>query len=222
MRKVLAAIGMASVVLSSSADTITKPLDLNFRLDGKSMGERSAEWWQWAMASTDDANPVSDTSGEHCSTGQEGKVWFLAGGFGSSKISRSCRIPNDKYLFFPIINMAYWPEKARNGYSCEHAQRSAAVNNDSALELFLEIDGQAIENPRHYRVRTSACFDVYERVPSERKAYRAYPAASDGYWIMLPPLARGRHTLKFGGRYNSKFDPFGKMVQDIEYQILVQ
>jgi hypothetical protein len=25
------------------------------------------------------------------------------------------------------------------------------------------------------------------------------PAVADGYWIMLPPLPTGTHTIKFGG-----------------------
>ena len=30
-----------------------------------------------------------------------------------------------------------------------------------------------------------------------------YPAASDGYWLMLPPLSKGRHVLRVDAHYNN-------------------
>jgi hypothetical protein len=38
----------------------------------------------------------------------------------------------------------------------------------------------------------------------------------------LKPLSAGRHTLKFGGKYNRQSADYGHMVQDIEYVLLVQ
>src|SRR4051794_36336370 len=86
----------------SAADFILPP--------GSSVADRSspqlaAEWWQWAMSAPDEENPVTDTTGSNCATGQRGPVWFLAGGFGSSKVHRVCSIPAGKVLFFPVINM---------------------------------------------------------------------------------------------------------------------
>lgn len=199
------------------------PLDPGFKLEGHSTAELSAAWWKWAMASPDESNPVQDTSGAHCDVDQQGSVWFLAGGFGSSKIKRSCAIPVGKYIFFPIINMAYWqPREVGNRYTCENAKALAAVNNDNALELFVELDGVAVENPKRFRARTKQCFDIFERVPKNLNSYNAYPSASDGYWLLLRPLQKGKHTIKFGGRYPSPDTAYGHMVQDIEYEIFVK
>lgn len=180
------------------------------------------QWWQWAMASPRPSSPVSDQTGDHCAVGQGGDTWFLAGGFGSSRIHRKCVVPAGRSIFFPLINMVYWPTRDSVGFSCEQAKKLAALNNETAIDLFAEIDGKSIEGLNDYRIASDRCFNVFSRVPPTQDSYNAYPSATDGYWLLLPPLAPGPHTIKFGGRYNRKSVYFGRMVQDIEYELLVE
>jgi hypothetical protein len=42
-----------------------------------------------------------------------------------------------------------------------------------------------------------------------------YPAASDGYWLMVEPLSPGKHTINFGGTTQSGFQ------LDITYELTV-
>ena len=49
-----------------------------------------------------------------------------------------------------------------------------------------------------------------------------YPAATDGYWLMLRPLPVGTHTLKFQAQYQRTDEFLGSMAQDVEYQLLVE
>jgi len=191
-------------------------------LGGQSPEQLSASWWQWAMAAPQDRNPVRDRAGTHCAVGQRGEAWFLAGGFGSSKIRRTCTVPAGKRLFFPVINMVYWPAQEGTGYTCEQARRSAALNNDNAIELFVELDGKSLPDPKRYRVTTAKCFDIYARARERAPAPDGFPSASDGYWVLLDPLPPGKHELKFGGRYNRESGAYGRMVQDIEYELEVK
>ncbi|WP_415879725.1 hypothetical protein [Methylomonas sp. TEB] len=212
---------LAMAGLAHSAESPT-PLAPGFTLEKHSVGELSASWWMWAMSSPDEINPVRDISGNNCHVGQQGNIWFLAGGFGSSKIKRNCVVPAGKSIFFPVVNMVYYPREENNGFTCEQAKANAAVNNDKAIDLFVELDGVSVKNPKRYRARTEKCFNIFERVPKKYQPINAYPSASDGYWIGLSPLNKGKHTLKFGGRYNSESSAFGRMVQDIEYEITVE
>ena len=59
---------------------------------GRSYARWAAAWWRWALETVDD-NPVFDLTGEHCAAGQSGRVWFLAGSFGSDPVVRTCTIP---------------------------------------------------------------------------------------------------------------------------------
>nr|WP_297351433.1 hypothetical protein [uncultured Caldimonas sp.] len=181
----------------------------------------AAEWWQWALSFPRGSGPVADVTGERCALGQRGDVWFLAGAFGSSKVRRTCSIPAGKTLFFPLINMAYWPSRDATNFTCNRAKELAALNNETALDLFAEVDGVSLPNLERLRVASVRCFDAFARVPADEKPYKAYPAATDGYWLQLKPLPRGQHTLKFGGRYNRESGPYARMVQDIEYVLVV-
>lgn len=184
--------------------------------------ELTAKWWQWAMSTSKANSPVADSTGAHCAVNQTGDVWFLAGGYGSSKIRRTCTVPAGKALFFPLINMVYWPTRGTATFTCERAKDLAALNNDAALDLFADIDGAALPHLKQYRIASEQCFDVFARVPPPQDSYKAYPSATDGYWLLVGPLASGRHVLKFGGRYNRNLGDFGRMVQDIEYVLLVE
>jgi hypothetical protein len=182
--------------------------------------ELTAQWWQWAMMHFEDG-PVEDLTGARCAEGQQGEVWFLAGGFGSSKIRRSCTVPNGKALFFPLVNMSYFRQPGRTGLSCAQAQQAAALNNDTAIALFAELDGAPYDISDARRIKTRECFNIFARSPSDGPPFNGYPSASDGFWLMLRPLSPGRHTLKFGGRYNSP-NAYGRMIQDIEYELIIR
>lgn len=196
----------------------------DFRLFDMNASEYSAEWWKWTNSMPRANSPLRDLTGENCAVGQSGPVWFLAGGYGSSHIQRHCTVPEGKYLFFPAVNMVYWSPRRATRYTCEQAIAGAAVNNDTALDVFVEIDDFQLPDANLYRARTSECFNVYERVPLEVGAYDAYPSASDGFWFMLAPLPKGSYVIRFGGRYNSagQRNGFNQMVQNIEYTILVE
>jgi len=220
MRIALLLVTMCLAIAARAQGPTVLPPD--FDLDGRTAADLSAEWWQWAQSSPASINPVRDNVGTHCAVQQSGDVWFLAGGYGSSRISRTCTVPYGKYLFFPAVNMSYWASTSNTRVTCAAVQQGAAVNNATALKLFVEIDGVALDNPEQYRARSEECFDVFARIPASQKPDGGFPAASDGFWYLLAPLPRGKHEIRFGGRYNSSADRYGQMVQDIEYLLVVE
>lgn len=188
-----------------------------------SVGERGVAeytniWWQWANSMNDYESPVIDTVGEKCHIGQFGQVWFLAGGYGSSRISRKCSVPEGKYIFFPVINMAYWPRNP-GGMTCSEAMEKAALNNDKLLEISVELDGNFVSEPFKLRLKSPECFDLFA-LKKENSA-KVYPTATDGFWVMLKPLASGHHKLTFRAKYNRPGSPYGTMAQDIEYDLTI-
>lgn len=178
-------------------------------------------WWQWTYTMPNNQSPVRDLTGEKCHVGQSGGVWFLAGGYGSSTIRRTCEIPEGKYIFFPVINMVYYPRK-EGLISCADAKKSAALNNDNLISIEIEVDSLKSSNPAHSRIATEECFDLLGLVPRSFNPPRIYPAATDGFWIMLKPLSKGTHSLKFKARYNRENGAFSKMAQDIEYKLIIR
>ncbi|MDH0867711.1 hypothetical protein [Mitsuaria sp. GD03876] len=155
----------------------------------------SQRWWEWAMSFDNDTSPVADRTGLQCGNRQNGDVFFLAGTYGTARTMRTCRVPADKYLFFPLINYVVVP--TRQGQpTCAKVVSDAERITDGAELLVLEIDGVRYDRLQRHRQASPECFNAWTRHPS---GARLYPSASNGYYVMLKPLPRGRHTLSFGG-----------------------
>lgn len=215
---VFLALFTSNIMAASFEDFMVFPGD---EVHSKSLEDYANMWWQWTYTMPKEVSPVRDNTGENCHVGQSGDVWFLAGGYGTSKISRECVIPAGKHIFFPVINMVYYPGR-KGALSCEDAKAAAALNNDELLSIEITLDSLISSNPTHARISSTECFDLLGLVPEEYKAPRVYPAATDGFWIMLKPLSKGEHLLKFDAQYNRDKGGYSKMAQDIEYKLIVE
>ena len=81
------------------------PINMALAQTGRApVKQLSAEWWQWVLSIPTPENPVLDTTGDKCAVGQHGSVWFLASNSGGTTM-RTCSVPEDKLLFFPIITI---------------------------------------------------------------------------------------------------------------------
>lgn len=171
-------------------------LNVNQEVAGASQAQWSRNWWQWAASFDREVSPVADTTGERCAAGQHGAVWFLAGTYAAERTFRTCQVPAGKYLFFPLINYVV---SANAGYSvsCSGVMDAAFDDVAGVSQLVLRVDGHGSAGLETHRVSTRGCFDLgVRRSPPER----IFPAAADGYYVMLRPLTPGRHTIDFGGK----------------------
>jgi hypothetical protein len=164
-------------------------------VEGRSQAEWSRAWWQWAGSFDRSASPVSDKTGALCDRKQSGAVWFLAGTYGTHRTVRTCRVPQGKYLFFPLINYVVMP-RAESAVSCLAVTSSAASMTNDVSALILDVDGVRVSNLVSYRQATPRCFDMGARKDPK---VRVFPSAANGYYVMLRPLSPGTHTLNFGG-----------------------
>ena len=206
---------------SNTSDFDDMTVRAGHEVAGRPLAEYANIWWQWTYTMPKELSPVADRTGENCHQGQQGDVWFLAGGYGPSRISRKCTIPLGKYVFFPVINMVHYPARD-SAPSCERVKEAAALNNDELLSIFIELDGVSSVNSKDYRLSSPDCFDLLGMLPRDANAPKLYPSASDGYWVMLKPLEKGKHLLKFRAQYDRENGAYGKAVQDIQYEIMVE
>ena len=176
---------------------------------GVTQAEWSRAWWQWAASFEMQDSPIADDTGELCASRQQGDVWFLAGTYGTSRTIRKCVVPRGKFLFFPLIN---YVAMARNGETgCSAFIAEVARITDRASYLLVDLDGRRLEHPEAYRQATQ-CFDLGSLA---RPPARIYPAAANGYYVMLRPLPAGTHELNFGGVLPS-------MRQAVTYTLVVE
>jgi len=220
MKKIFLQIAVLSCLMSNGAIADTNGVvSMDEKVFGKSLGEYANLWWQWASSMPALESPVKDMTGIKCDVNQKGQVWFLAGGYGSSKITRKCSIPKGNHLFFPVINMLYFPSGIGTSLTCDAAKASVTINNDYLRSFIVTIDKHKIVNPVLHRYSTPDCFDLLGWPPKNINSPTVYPSATDGYWVMLKPLSLGTHKIKFRAEYHNQNEDYGMMIQDIEYQI---
>ncbi|MFN8473235.1 MAG: hypothetical protein U0822_13690 [Anaerolineae bacterium] len=185
---------------------------------GMTYGQWSALWYQWMFRIPVHNPPVSTGKLYHplyvdkrvnCGIGQSGNVWFLGGTFttvdtgGGNALGtadRTCTIPADTWLFFPIMN-AECSSVEGNGTTQEALTQCAADLRNAITKqtLSLEIDGTSVPNLYRYQV-ASPMFSIGP-LPQDNVLAAATGATgnavSDGYYVMVKPLSLGAHQIHF-------------------------
>ncbi len=200
---------------------------------GKAYGEWSGAWWRWAYSIPADINPVMDSTGQNAGVGQSGPVWFLAGAFGTGATERTVTLPAGKALFFPIANEVWvnLPAFGDNPWSPAQDVLARSIIGDlmnAFVTLTCQIDGRPVPNLSAYRCQTPAGEDYMVTFPDNNvlqalgwlpglTAGTYGPSVDDGYYLMLAPLAAGKHTLHF-----TAANADGSFSLDVTYHLTVQ
>lgn len=180
---------------------------------GYRFGEWSAQWWQAMLGIPLAESPLTDATGDKCTVGQRGPVWFLVGAFGGGAATRNCAVPEGKALFFPVINNVYIATEPQETAQFAREQITPAI--DAARNLSVTLNGESIRIRGDQARTRSIVFEV--TVPNgdlgvPKGTYS--PVVDDGYYVMLKPLPVGNHVLRF--RAES-----GQTVQDVTYNLNV-
>jgi hypothetical protein len=101
---IAATITISPVLLSASVASAAPSPQLPTSI-AKTLG---VKWWQWAFSFPTNESPLSDTTGERCGLGDQGKRFFLAGTAGpiSSTQTRNCTISHNDAILIPVGNAA--------------------------------------------------------------------------------------------------------------------
>jgi hypothetical protein len=155
--------------------------------------EWTARWWQWVLSIPRNNNPLIDDSGKNSANNQSGPVWFLAGTL-EGQAERSCTIPADKAILFPVINFEASVAEGHGTTEKELATR-AKFEMDQITDIRAMINGTKLDNLKQYRIR-SPLFSV--TLPTDNVlelAAQTTKMMSEGYWLFLKPLQSGKYDL---------------------------
>jgi len=182
---------------------------------GLTLGEWAAEWWKWVLTAPVQVNPVLDTTGAHCDVGQRGQVWFLAGSFGSDPVVRRCTVPVGRSLFFPVMNMA-WIGFPTDPPMTVDEMLAIVAPVEQATGLAVLVDGVPVPDLSRYLV-TSPVFSAVapaDNIADLPAGSLFSPCLSEGFYVMLSPLAPGRHTVAIRARLDAI-----DLTQDVTYNL---
>lgn len=202
------AMGLAGGSVAEAAVTVLAP---GASVAGRTIGEWTQNWWQWAMAQGASPNAFFDTTGAAAGIGQSGPVFHVAGTALDSAIyptvNRTFSVPWNAYVLIPLVNtMCAPPADAPPIDTC------ATGIADLIDSLHATIDGVPITEPTLFTHReTSGGFFGFTAATDSAFPFYApgdYTGAyGDGYYLMLAPLGLSTHVINFGGGV-SEYDFF--------------
>jgi hypothetical protein len=183
------------------APIVTKPA-------GQTYGRWAAEWWQWALGIPGAVNPLTHTTGEHCTQRQVDEVWFLAGSFSPDPVVRACEVPAGKSLFFPLINNFYGAFLNDAPETRTEAFVRAAGSCTEPAEISVRIDGFEVPQPTRFFTGASGSQSTFFNVQMPPGNVLGVdetvvpelvlsPSAEQGYSLFLRPLDPGPHTIRW-------------------------
>ena len=175
--------------------------------------ELAQKWVQWASAAPYSTGPIMDPTGAQCAFDQHGKVWFLAGTWGGA-VERTCAIPANKALFFPLVNR--WvldiddpiDDEAAMDELVTFAEGYFASQRASVCALTLRLDGEdllgdmeTLDEELFVQQLDPFVIEVNDDNWATQYGLEGgpYPAVTGGHYALLRPLEPGEHTLELGG-----------------------
>lgn len=202
-------VGTATTGLAGERNLNPAVLPTQSSAYGKTYGEWSGAFWRWVFSQPLAGHPLLDETGEDAANGQSGKVWFLAGTFGGGA-TREVIVPVGKALFIAVLTTCYVnvPELGDPEWSPEQWKTVSAINASfiDGAEVSCKIDGVEVANLAGYRQRTPLGNEYMCTMP-EGNLFDSFglpagtygPAIDDGIYLLLAPLSRGKHTIRFSG-----------------------
>ena len=192
--------------------------------DFKQLAVLSAQWWEWALSIPTSHNPMLDATGADCVVGQRGSLWVLAGAFAGGPTARACSLPEDKTLFFPVVNYVSInsPNVCGQGpgnLSVKDLRSMSASYIDGITSVSVQLDGKTVDAQRIQSVVFAVPLpadNVFVAPCNGDSPTGVYsPAVDDGYYVAVDPMKPGNHTLHFEAQYQ------GATVQDTTYALTV-
>lgn len=176
---------------------------------GRSMADWGERWWQWIYHIPAAQNPFV-TPDADCRVNQSGPVFFIPTVIdpgGAASVDRSCTVPEGKALLvtpgatlndFPCPFPGFEPPAGVPLYDFLKDGIAAIVNSVNAIDI--TVDGVAVPVPFAHRTQSPHLFEVdgdasLQSVLDPCITGTPQPAYSDGYFVMLKPLAAGPHEL---------------------------
>jgi hypothetical protein len=184
---------------------------------GKTFGQWTVDWWNWAFSVPRAVNPIYDDTGQFAHVNQHGPVWFLAGTFGENKIvRRTCTIPYGKAILFPIINYEINKIEKPGLRTKSDLINDVIEDINDIVKKDVIIDGELLPVYRIQADPPTFVLRIVEGLDADLPG-GAIEAAADGYWIFLKPLSVGKHNIYFHGACSG-----GTRNSRAEYTVLVK
>jgi hypothetical protein len=190
---------------------------------GQAVGNLTGDWWNWAVSTNPSPIEGSYRGGTQCDGNFVDGVYFLAGSNTTRAVKRTCTVPADTPILFPVVNTVcsaaptvQQPDGTFTGDPKPYTKCTKDFLDTLLVDstTFATLDGQNLEIQRlesgPFTWTFASHSGIFPSVPPG-----SYDAAASGLWVYIPQgLEPGTYTLQFGGTYPN----FG-FEQNITYKL---
>jgi hypothetical protein len=197
----------------------TKPYGLTY-------SEHIKNFWKWALKIPSNENPIKDTTGAKCSTGQEdtnSSVFYLIGS-GGGTVTRTCEVPAGKGLFIPIVQAEVSGKEIPNA-SPDVLDKNVRQDQDNVdvKSLYLKVGDKEYRGAELDKYRTHT--DAFDVIFPDNGIYGVSKggltkAVADGRYVITEPLAKGTYMIHFSSRIQPQEGSI--FAQDVLYKIIAK
>jgi len=201
-----ALVALAAPLAAQDASPVASPvpaaafLPPDAAVGGLGLAGWSARSWQWFFSFPEPVNPMLDSTGERCTYGQSGPVFFLVAAEASGE--RACTVPSGVHVFVPLGGAECSTVEEPPFFGKDDAELAACAKDATAhvppaaiADMDLTVDGQSVGDLEAYH-RTTPAFDLLLPAGNVLGAAPGVArSAADGYQVLLAPLAEGEHAV---------------------------
>lgn len=190
--------------IQESAELSLQPPAVDFA--EKSVAEHTIDWWSYVLSFNCVNSPLNGAPSLMPVGGLTDPVAFLVGTTTYGSVIRNVEISRNQRILVPIISII-------NDYPCDDAtfkplpgqsieeflQEHAESYIDKVSAISATLDGNPIKITDDNRFQTDLFYFQGNKDLAECTNYcisgEKQAAVSDGYWLMIRGLARGKHVL---------------------------
>ena len=167
---------------------------------GTSYAEWGARWWQWRIGVSDPGD---------CQAGQSGEVFYLPAPSAFGYATTECTIGADQWIL-ALPGGAYGDNSPPDaGKTPDELLALVEADIPFNSDLAVSIDGEDVADIESYWVVNPGFTIEYAEGNVYSVPAGTYDAAMGGWFVMIPPLEPGSHTITVGNTWDDPADDAG-------------
>jgi hypothetical protein len=185
---------------------------------GVPYGEWGQRWWQWLISTPSTTNPI--VTGD-CQAGQAGDVFFIPHTFPGESTTVACAIGPDQWVLASAGGVI-WDNADGCCETAEDFVAAIEADRPTFSNPAVIVDGVEVPDIESYYVMSP----LFEAEYIEDNIFGYEPATHDamvgGWFVMIPPLAPGEHTIVVRDDIDDLSDEAGPQTAELTAEVTVE
>jgi hypothetical protein len=184
---------------------------------GRTYVDWGADWWQWLMT----VPPIEDPAVADCQAGQGGEVFFIPHVPPDFTVAVDCTVGADQWIL-ASAGGTIWDNSDGSGNTPEDLVAMVEADVPIFSEPAVSIDGVDVADMASYWVVNPGFTIEYAEDNVYELPAGSWDAAMGGWFVMIPPLEPGAHTIVVRDMIDVPDDDQGPLLAELTTNLTVE